>query len=58
MSVLGKIYGNNVTKPKQTGYKTRVKGAVKIESVERPIYDIISFVLRIYVFVYKFNYLY
>ena len=51
MSVLGKIYGNNVTKREQKGCKTRakgvVKGIVKIESVDRlRRYDILSFVLR------------
>ena len=49
MSVLGKFFGNNVTKREQKGCKTRAKGVVigivKIESVDRPIYDIISFVL-------------
>jgi len=45
MLVLGKIFGNNVTKPEQKGCKTRAKGVVKIESVDIPIYDIISFAL-------------
>ena len=45
MCVLGKIYGNNVTKREQKGCKTGAKGVVKIESVDRPIYDILSFVL-------------
>jgi len=45
MSVLGKIYGNNVTKREQKGCKLRAKGVVKIESVDRPILEIISFVL-------------
>ena len=48
MSVLGKFFGNNVTKPEQKGCKTRAKGVVKIESVDRPIYDILSFVLLIW----------
>ena len=46
MSVLGKFFGNNVTKREQKGCKTRAKGVVKIESVDRPIYDILSFVLH------------
>ena len=46
MSVLGKIFGNNVTKPEQNGYKTGAKGVVKIESADRlTSYDIIAFVL-------------
>ena len=34
MSVLGKFFGNNVTKPEQKGCKTRAKGVVKIESMD------------------------
>ena len=48
MSVLGKIYGNNVTKPEQKGYKTGAKGVLKIESVDRLTrYDILSFISSI-----------
>jgi len=51
MSVLGKIYGNNVTKPEQKGYKTGAKGVLKIESVDRlTSYDILSFVLLLCLF--------
>ena len=55
MSVLGKIYGNNVTKPEQKGTKTRAKGGLKIESVDRPIYDIISFVLLLLKLIISMN---
>ena len=58
MSVLGKIYGNNVTKREQKGCKTRAKGVVKIESVDRPIYDILSFVLLLRIRLQRIIYLY
>ena len=45
MSVLGKFFGNNFTKSEQKGNKTGTKWIVKIESMDRPIYDILSFVL-------------
>ena len=37
MSVLGKIYGNNFTKPEQKGYKSGAKGEVGIELVNRQV---------------------
>ena len=55
MSVLGKIFGNNVTKREQKGCKTRAKGVLKIESVDRPIYDIISFVLLLLKLIISMN---
>ena len=55
MSVLGKIFGNNVTKREQKGCKTGAKGVVKIESVDRPIIDILSFVLLLLKLIISMN---
>jgi len=47
MSVLGKIYGNNFTKPEQKGYKSGAKWGSGNRTCEQTSYGIISFELLI-----------